>query len=207
MSDQLDHYYSRLGPPRSLSDVEHSLIARLVRNTPHENKVLEQLCNALVQDMPDGGMGSIKFQKKTPKTGYEEPDCRGGLLGRRWRAGVGDPHGGLCRSLVRTRCLQSRWIASRSLPRLGRFRNRRAPRQAGFSALRICQQLFKFWDAQETEGTHDRKPVGAHLLRGKSGLPLAHAAYLGRLQMRAGPEVRLLHSLQTQAAEARMLLG
>jgi hypothetical protein len=77
MSDQLDHYYSRLGPPRSLSDVEHSLIARLVRNTPHENKVLEQLCNALVQDMPDGGMGSIKFQKKTPKTDYEEQIAEG----------------------------------------------------------------------------------------------------------------------------------
>ncbi len=67
MSDQLGPYYSRLGPPRALRDVEHSLIAKLVRNTPHEREVLNELCDALVRDMPDGGMGSIKFQGKTPK--------------------------------------------------------------------------------------------------------------------------------------------
>jgi hypothetical protein len=75
MSDQLDHYYSGLGPLRSLSDAEHSLIAKLVKNTAHEHKVLEQLCNALVQDMPDGGMGSIKFQAE--KTAYGKQIAEG----------------------------------------------------------------------------------------------------------------------------------
>ena len=77
MSDQLGPYYSRLGPPRALRDVEHSLIAKLVRNTPHEREVLNELCDALVRDMPDGGMGSINFQEKALGTRYSKQIAEG----------------------------------------------------------------------------------------------------------------------------------
>lgn len=61
MSDQLGEYYSRLGPPRPLTAAEHDIVAKLVRNTPHEKRILEELHEAEVRDMPDGGMGSIQF--------------------------------------------------------------------------------------------------------------------------------------------------
>jgi uncharacterized protein DUF6984 len=61
MSDQFGDYYSRLGPPRPLTRAEYDVVAKLVRNAPHARKLLSQLDNAEVRDMPDGGMGSIHF--------------------------------------------------------------------------------------------------------------------------------------------------
>jgi hypothetical protein len=58
-------YYSRLGPARQLREAERALITKLVRNTSYENDVMEQLCDGVVHDMPDGGMGSIKFQNRS----------------------------------------------------------------------------------------------------------------------------------------------
>jgi hypothetical protein len=61
MSDQFGDYYSRLGPSRPLTRAEYEIVVKLVCNTPYEKKVLAQLRNAEVRDMPDGGMGSIQF--------------------------------------------------------------------------------------------------------------------------------------------------
>jgi hypothetical protein len=61
MSDQFDDYYSRLGPLRRLTQVEYQIVAKLVHDTEHSEKILEQLRDAQVRDMPDGGMGSIQF--------------------------------------------------------------------------------------------------------------------------------------------------
>jgi len=66
MSDQFGDYYSRLGPPRPLTRAEHEIVAKLVRNTPHEKKAIEQLGDAEVRDIPDGGMGSIHFCSGSP---------------------------------------------------------------------------------------------------------------------------------------------
>jgi hypothetical protein len=43
------------------------LIRKLVSGTPFEGKVLRQLSETLVQDMPDGGMGSVHFCKTSSK--------------------------------------------------------------------------------------------------------------------------------------------
>src|ERR1700733_1615687 len=67
MSDQSGRYYDRLGPPRELRAEERAVIVELVRNGPYEHKVLSALANLAVQDMPDGGMGSIKFCTGTAK--------------------------------------------------------------------------------------------------------------------------------------------
>jgi hypothetical protein len=61
MSDQFGDYYSRLGPPRPLTRAEYEIVAKLVGKMPHAGKVLKQLRDAQVRDMPDGGMGSIHF--------------------------------------------------------------------------------------------------------------------------------------------------
>lgn len=66
MSVQLYHYYDHLGPARALRDDERGVIEKLVKNTEQESKVLADLALWPVQDMPDGGMGSIKFQ--TPRS-------------------------------------------------------------------------------------------------------------------------------------------
>jgi hypothetical protein len=63
MSDaSLDH---KLGPPRSLRSDEIEIITKLVRNTPFQEKILAAIGGTLVRDMPDGGMGSVKFRQKT----------------------------------------------------------------------------------------------------------------------------------------------
>jgi hypothetical protein len=59
MSDVLPAH--KLGPPRPLSDNETALIKKLLSGTPSESKGLRQLSKALVQDMSDGNMGSIRF--------------------------------------------------------------------------------------------------------------------------------------------------
>jgi hypothetical protein len=49
-----------LGPPRPLREKELALIDKLLSGTVFAGK-LSQLSRTLVQDMPDGGMGSIQF--------------------------------------------------------------------------------------------------------------------------------------------------
>src|SRR5438552_1286103 len=61
MSDVSPVY--ELGPPRPLREQESALIKKLLSGKPVEDKVLRELSRALVQDMPDGGMGSIQFCK------------------------------------------------------------------------------------------------------------------------------------------------
>jgi|SRR6185312_8469871 len=61
MSARSDLYYDHLGPARELRDDERAIIEKLLENTPCESKVLDDLARSAVRDMPDGGMGSIKF--------------------------------------------------------------------------------------------------------------------------------------------------
>ena len=78
MSARLGHYYDHLGPARELRDDERAIIEKLVKNTPHERKVLEDLARLSVQDMPDGGMGSVKFRtKRSKKAVYGEQIAEG----------------------------------------------------------------------------------------------------------------------------------
>lgn len=51
----------KLGSPRHLSNGEKLLVAQMVRGTPFEARVLRDLPHAVVEDMADGGMGSIRF--------------------------------------------------------------------------------------------------------------------------------------------------
>lgn len=52
---------SELSPPRRLRDEEKLLLVKMARGTSAENLVLSRIHDVLVQDMPDGGMGSIHF--------------------------------------------------------------------------------------------------------------------------------------------------
>jgi len=67
MSVRLDHYYAHLGPVRELRDDERAIIEKLVKHTEQASKVLGDLARLPVQDMPDGGMGSIKFRTRRSK--------------------------------------------------------------------------------------------------------------------------------------------
>lgn len=55
----------KLGRLRSLREEEAALIMKLVAGTQFEDAVLPRISGARVQDMPDGGMGSIKFHKRS----------------------------------------------------------------------------------------------------------------------------------------------
>ena len=78
MSARLAHYYDQLGPPRDLRDDERALIEKLVEDTPYEDKVIGDLARLSVQDMPDGGMGSIKFRtRRSKKAVYGEQIAEG----------------------------------------------------------------------------------------------------------------------------------
>jgi|SRR5579863_9096160 hypothetical protein len=48
--------------PRHLRQAEMALITKMVSGKPLEAAVLDRLEHALVEDMDDGGMGSIRFQ-------------------------------------------------------------------------------------------------------------------------------------------------
>ncbi len=50
------------GSPRHLRSGEKLLITQMVRGTRFEAQVLRDLAHALVEDMSDGGMGSIRFR-------------------------------------------------------------------------------------------------------------------------------------------------
>lgn len=67
MSARLAHYYDQLGPQRELRNDERAIIEKLVEHTRHEDKVLGDLARLPVQDMPDGGMGSLKFHTRRAK--------------------------------------------------------------------------------------------------------------------------------------------
>lgn len=60
MSDALPK--RELGSLRSLRDEERSLITKLVSGAPFEREVLDRLDRTQVRDMPDGGMGSLRFE-------------------------------------------------------------------------------------------------------------------------------------------------
>ncbi|HME25935.1 MAG TPA: hypothetical protein VKI44_32140 [Acetobacteraceae bacterium] len=47
--------------PRHLRKGEKALIAKMVHGTPSEEHVLRDISHALVEDMNDGGMGSVRF--------------------------------------------------------------------------------------------------------------------------------------------------
>jgi hypothetical protein len=56
-----------LGPVRPLSAKEKGLIEKLLCGTGSAARARRQLANALVQDMADGGMGSIRFCAPSPE--------------------------------------------------------------------------------------------------------------------------------------------
>lgn len=56
-----------LGPPRPLREKELEMIEKLLTGSPHETKARAQLHEARVQDMSDGGMGSIRFMQGPPE--------------------------------------------------------------------------------------------------------------------------------------------
>src|SRR4051794_10286614 len=55
------------GPPRPLREKELALIKKLLAGSRCETKARAQLHEARVQDMSDGGMGSIRFVKGPPE--------------------------------------------------------------------------------------------------------------------------------------------
>src|SRR5207245_4400825 len=56
-----------LGPLRELRDEEIAIIRKMVSRTSFEAAVDRQIPEMQVQDMPDGGMGSIKFYRGKPR--------------------------------------------------------------------------------------------------------------------------------------------
>jgi hypothetical protein len=52
---------------RKLRAEEIGLIAALVRNNPDANKFLNSLPTLLVEDMKDGGMGSLRFKSEADR--------------------------------------------------------------------------------------------------------------------------------------------
>ena len=56
-----------LGPPRPLREKELVLVGKLLAGTRCGTKARVQLDEARVQDMPDGGMGSIQFVQGSPE--------------------------------------------------------------------------------------------------------------------------------------------
>jgi hypothetical protein len=56
-----------LGPPRPLRKKELALVEKLLTGACCETKARAQLREARVQDMPDGGMGSIRFVQGPPE--------------------------------------------------------------------------------------------------------------------------------------------
>jgi len=51
-----------MGSWRKLRKEEADLIAAMVRNSPNANELRCSLAERLVEDMKDGGMGSVRFQ-------------------------------------------------------------------------------------------------------------------------------------------------
>jgi len=53
-----------LGPPRPLREKELALVKKLLAGTVKETRNHPRLDETRVQDMPDGGMGSIRFMQE-----------------------------------------------------------------------------------------------------------------------------------------------
>jgi hypothetical protein len=72
----------KLGPPRPLRKEELDVIKKMVSGTSFETEVSRQLGKARVQDMADGGMGSIRcckadkrrFGKEIAKGAFQDAD-------------------------------------------------------------------------------------------------------------------------------------
>jgi hypothetical protein len=65
-----------MGKVRSLRDNEKALLAALIQGKPGEEKLLNSLENAVVEEMEDGGMGSLRFHWSD----QVEPRCLGESL-------------------------------------------------------------------------------------------------------------------------------
>ncbi|MGO4153075.1 DUF6984 family protein [Cupriavidus sp. YAF13] len=50
-----------MGIVRGLKDDERTLLAKLIAGKPQEMRLLGSLADALVEEMDDGGMGSLRF--------------------------------------------------------------------------------------------------------------------------------------------------
>jgi hypothetical protein len=63
MSDVSLH--RKLGASRRLREAERSIICKMLKGTSFEKEIVPIVAEARVRDMADGGMGSIRFHKKT----------------------------------------------------------------------------------------------------------------------------------------------
>ena len=61
----------KLGPLRELRNEELAVFKRMVSGTPFQGKIDRQLSEMRVQEMPDGGMGSLKFYNGQPRSELE----------------------------------------------------------------------------------------------------------------------------------------
>ena len=61
----------KLGPLRDLRNDELAIIKKMLAMIPFASKLVTQLTALKVQDMPDGGMGSIKFYNGQPRSELE----------------------------------------------------------------------------------------------------------------------------------------
>ena|SRR6266567_4538980 len=61
----------KLGPLRELRDEELEIIKKMVSDTSFQEKITPHIYEMRVQDMPDGGMGSIKFYSGRPRSELE----------------------------------------------------------------------------------------------------------------------------------------
>jgi len=61
----------KLGPLRQLHDEELAMLRKMIEGTSLQAKIEPYIYGARVQDMPDGGMGSIKFHSGRPRSELE----------------------------------------------------------------------------------------------------------------------------------------
>jgi len=61
----------KLGSLRELRDEELAIIKKMLSGTSLREKIEPQIYEMRVQDMPDGGMGSIKFYSGRPRSELE----------------------------------------------------------------------------------------------------------------------------------------
>src|SRR3954452_8384254 len=61
----------KLGPLRDLRADEPAIIKKMLAASPFEAKLAPQVSAMKVQEMPDGGMGSIKFFNGRPRSELE----------------------------------------------------------------------------------------------------------------------------------------
>src|SRR5216684_3385296 len=69
MSEASPHH--KLGPLRELRNEEVAIIKKMISGTSLRQKIEPDIHEIRVQDMPDGGMGSIKFYSGRPRSELE----------------------------------------------------------------------------------------------------------------------------------------